>query len=460
MFRKKHKYEAERFSYDYKRVRPFFWVLGILTVISFIIPLRPTQSYIEKRNLAEFPEFSFSALVDGSYFDDITLWFSDTFPGREDWISLSSSISSLHGHSEIAIQGELSVVDEIPVVTEPQQTPETEPDAPQESEEVPAETEETEEGEEQTQEEELQPAELLGKGGSVYLEKGSVCNISGGTVCGGVAGLGGNIYVDGDETDVGVLNISGGTVSGGEAMFHGGNIYVLGTVNMSAGEIAQGQAYSNGGNIYLEGTLEMTGGVLREGRCDYNSLSGKRGGNLLVNGLYAVVHIANAEILDGDGHGSENFGGNICVMGQCAREFTITDTVISGGQGHRGGNVYFGTLAKDVDPENLDYYMKNVTISGGTCSYRGANLCMDSDLKGVYVELVMDNCVISLEDTSRETISLGAGAAADTWARLTMNGGAIEGGNITLYGDATLTANGTKLSTENYGGLGEMIINP
>ena len=31
--RKKHKYEAERFTQDYKRIRPFIWVLAILLII-------------------------------------------------------------------------------------------------------------------------------------------------------------------------------------------------------------------------------------------------------------------------------------------------------------------------------------------------------------------------------------------------------------------------------------------
>lgn len=99
-------------------VIPFLVVLGLLTVVSFIIPLRPTQSQMEKRNLAQFPEFSWEALTDGSYFDDITTWFSDTFPGREEWLTLSSHISSLHGYSEIAIAGDLPVTETIPDIPE------------------------------------------------------------------------------------------------------------------------------------------------------------------------------------------------------------------------------------------------------------------------------------------------------------------------------------------------------
>lgn len=88
---------------DNRLAIPFFAALAILTVVAFLIPLRPTVSYTEKRELATFPEFSVDSLLSGSYFSDITLWFSDTFPGREGWIQLSDFTKSLHGYSEIAV---------------------------------------------------------------------------------------------------------------------------------------------------------------------------------------------------------------------------------------------------------------------------------------------------------------------------------------------------------------------
>lgn len=96
---------------NHKFALPFFLTVAVLTVVSAIVPLRPTISYGENRDLAEFPEFSWSALMSGDYFDDITLWFSDTFPGREEWIGVSQSISSLHGYSEIAIAGPLDTME-------------------------------------------------------------------------------------------------------------------------------------------------------------------------------------------------------------------------------------------------------------------------------------------------------------------------------------------------------------
>jgi len=114
----KHKYlrRTPRKTPGTRLAIPFFVVLAVLTVVSFIVPLRPTVSNSEKRELARFPEFSISALASGSYFDDISAWFSDTFPGRESWLQLSTGISSLHGYSEISIEGSLEPVsDEIPV---------------------------------------------------------------------------------------------------------------------------------------------------------------------------------------------------------------------------------------------------------------------------------------------------------------------------------------------------------
>ena len=87
----------------------FFIVLAVLTVTAFIIPLRPTRSYSEKRALTPFPEFSGAALVSGEYFDGITAWFSDTFPGRETWLRVNATVEQLHGISDVAVYGELPV---------------------------------------------------------------------------------------------------------------------------------------------------------------------------------------------------------------------------------------------------------------------------------------------------------------------------------------------------------------
>lgn len=106
---------------------PFFVLMVALTVVAFIIPLRPTQSYGEKRNLAAFPEFSTEALLSGTYFDGITLWFADTFPGRDKWLEVSASVEELHGISDITLYGDAVKGDEIPTVTTSETTETTAP---------------------------------------------------------------------------------------------------------------------------------------------------------------------------------------------------------------------------------------------------------------------------------------------------------------------------------------------
>ncbi len=92
----------------------FFLSLGLLTVISWIIPLRPTYSEFEKRELTKFPPFSLQALFDGSYFDQIDLWFSDTFPFRDTFITGNSYLRQLYGLHPVQVSGDVEEGDAIP----------------------------------------------------------------------------------------------------------------------------------------------------------------------------------------------------------------------------------------------------------------------------------------------------------------------------------------------------------
>ncbi len=118
-------YQEQKQDSGLRWAMPFLITLAVLTVVSFVIPLRPTVSNSEKRNLARFPEFSVETLLSGEYFDDITLWFSDTFPGRETWLNVSSLTGSFHGYSEISISGELPVSEEVPEIPDTYIPPET-----------------------------------------------------------------------------------------------------------------------------------------------------------------------------------------------------------------------------------------------------------------------------------------------------------------------------------------------
>ena len=93
----------------------FFLVLSAGFIVSFILPLRPAVSETEKRELTKFPDFSFRAITSGKYFDDISTWYSDTFPGREGLITLNNSVRELYiGQRQVQIHGTVEQGDEIP----------------------------------------------------------------------------------------------------------------------------------------------------------------------------------------------------------------------------------------------------------------------------------------------------------------------------------------------------------
>ena len=92
----------------------FAVTLAAMTVIGFIVPLRPQYSESEKRELAKFPQFSVSEFFSGDYFRKIGDWYSDTYPGRETWVGLNTKIKSNYGISSEEIHGEIIEGDDIP----------------------------------------------------------------------------------------------------------------------------------------------------------------------------------------------------------------------------------------------------------------------------------------------------------------------------------------------------------
>ena len=96
------------------KVASFFLLMYVGTALAFAISIRPTYSETEKRQLADFPEFSTKALLSGDFFADIDTWFSDTFPFRETLTQTDTFIKSLYGFDNITIYGDVDKGDEIP----------------------------------------------------------------------------------------------------------------------------------------------------------------------------------------------------------------------------------------------------------------------------------------------------------------------------------------------------------
>ncbi len=111
-------------------------VLGILIpagilCLGFIVGLlwflRPSVSETEKRELTDFPTLTVEGFLSGEFTDGVSLWYADTFPGREGLIGAYQSIQSLYG-----LRGEkfqMGAGEEVPDETMGAAPPETTPPA-------------------------------------------------------------------------------------------------------------------------------------------------------------------------------------------------------------------------------------------------------------------------------------------------------------------------------------------
>ena len=180
------------------------------------------------------------------------------------------------------------------------------------------------------------------------VNKGTL-NLYGGTVTGGKAEEGGNIYVG----SAGRLNVHSGTITGGSAST-GGNIYIAagGNADISAGTVSLGDATAGaGGNIAVAGSVNIgEGAVISDG-----TATG-------VGGNIAAINTATVDtcgtITGGTTTGEKGHGGNISIT--TGGTLNITGGSISGGTAsYQGGNVrvYSGTLN-----------MSGGTVFGGTAS--------------------------------------------------------------------------------------------
>lgn len=97
---KKEKIKIQK-TYLALKIRIFFLVLLVIAIIGLLLPLRPKESILEKRELEKFPSFTVASFLDGSYFNQISTWYADTFPFRESLLAANSSVKGLYG-----IQGE------------------------------------------------------------------------------------------------------------------------------------------------------------------------------------------------------------------------------------------------------------------------------------------------------------------------------------------------------------------
>ena len=119
-----------------RRTGPFFTTLALVTILAWILPLRPTVAEEEKRNLTPPPEFSVQNLLDGTFFRQTESWFSDTFTGRSMWVRAAQRVRGLYGWNDVVIYGTGPKADEVPVESAEPAAPETSPHTPEDEAQV------------------------------------------------------------------------------------------------------------------------------------------------------------------------------------------------------------------------------------------------------------------------------------------------------------------------------------
>ncbi|MDO4617413.1 MAG: DHHW family protein [Lachnospiraceae bacterium] len=111
--RKKRK-ELQRIWHQ-RYIRIFTYLFAALLAVSvLLIPIRPKESDLEKRELAKFPGLSLTGIFTGTWFSDIDTWFSDTFPFREQLLACQSGVEKLYGLKGEELYGSAGQGDEIP----------------------------------------------------------------------------------------------------------------------------------------------------------------------------------------------------------------------------------------------------------------------------------------------------------------------------------------------------------
>jgi len=169
--------------------------------------------------------------------------------------------------------------------------------------------------------------------------------ITAGTISGGQAKLGGNLYVAGGATG----NINGGTVTGGTATDRGGNIYMSSTsskLNMTAGTVTGGTSTNGGGNAYINnGVASLTGGTITGGK------AGTSGGNIYANvGANSATNYVKLDGVTVTGGKAGSYGGNVYVSGN----LTLGGSTVTGGEAAKDGNdIFLDTKGKLTVQKNF-----------------------------------------------------------------------------------------------------------
>ena len=71
-------------------------LLVLVGVLAVVLP-NPTVSEVEKRELAEKPQWTLRSWFSGEYAEQYDAYYADTFPQREQLVSLASKLDEMQG---------------------------------------------------------------------------------------------------------------------------------------------------------------------------------------------------------------------------------------------------------------------------------------------------------------------------------------------------------------------------
>ena len=90
-------------------------VVIVFAIIGILFWMRPTRSYVEKRDLAKLPALTLEGLWNGDYFDQVSTWYSETYPARDALLTAHSNLEQAYGIRTLTIVNQANAKgDDIP----------------------------------------------------------------------------------------------------------------------------------------------------------------------------------------------------------------------------------------------------------------------------------------------------------------------------------------------------------
>lgn len=96
-------------------IKLFCGILALGCVLGLAFFLRPSTSEVENRNLTAFPELTWETFANGQFFSDLSLWYADTFPFRDQLVGLDLALKSTYGiTTDVQMVGGSEAAEDIP----------------------------------------------------------------------------------------------------------------------------------------------------------------------------------------------------------------------------------------------------------------------------------------------------------------------------------------------------------